>query len=189
VLPLGRDRGIDAGGKRDFEDRLATGLAILGVVVSPFEIVERGPDVDRAVMVRADSVTRHAGEPRRLGQRHVDLGRRRCVIDPLDGRAKFFRQFVWFEKPLEGPMGIDARGNDRSLDRATVGKLDSGGAPAGRHDPRDFGFAEDLDSQVAASASDRRAQSSHPALDIAPDSAGAARLSRHVVQEHVGASR
>ena len=91
-LPGGAIVSIDARGHRHFEDRPLARPAVLGVVVRALQIVERRADVHRAVMMRPDAVARQAREPRRLGEREVDLRRRRRVVDPRDRLAKVLGQ-------------------------------------------------------------------------------------------------
>ena len=95
------DRAINARGHRDFQNRPFAGPAVFGIVVGTLQILERGADVHRAVMLRANAVARHTREARRFAESKIYFGRCGCVVDSGNGVAKVFGQFFRREKLFE----------------------------------------------------------------------------------------
>src|SRR5262245_52597077 len=69
------DGGIDGARQSDFENRLGAGPAIFGVIKSALDVIKRGADVNRPMMMRPDAARWQACELRRLGKSEIDFGR------------------------------------------------------------------------------------------------------------------
>ena len=136
-------------------------------------------------MLGAGSRARRAAEAGQRVEGQVDLEARAAEVEGLEPARDLVGKRVAPDEAQERPLGIGARDHRAGLDRLPVLEHHTDRPPIPQHDARHRRLAPDLRALRPRGLRQRLAERAHTPLDVGPDTARAARLTHHVVEEHV----
>ena len=179
--------GVNHRGENDIHVGLAREVAILGVVVGAFDVVEVGADGDSPGQMAADA--RPAAQLRQPVEGQVDLARRAERLEAAHRSHQVIRQLRRVNQAQEGLLGVEAGEDERSANLVAVVQHDAGSPAVAGQNAGDAGVAADFGPLGLGGAGQYVGQPARAPLVEAPGAVSAVDLAHVVVQQDVGRAR